>query len=273
MRLVVEHLTFGYRSTPVLKDIQVAGALAGELTAVIGPNAAGKSTFFKCIAGILRGEGRILLDGQEIQQFSREELSRQVTYLPQENTSNAVLTVFEAVLLARQQSSSWRVRDEDLMCVNDALDSLGIGDLALRYLSELSGGQKQMVSIAQALVRNPKVLLLDEPTNNLDLQRQLEVLDVIREVTTERGITTLIALHDLNLAARYADRFIVMSQGSVYASGDPGSILHPQMLRDIYGVHATITTDMDGRPLVIPHGSVRSKATHGANLAAAGLAI
>lgn len=259
-RLVVENLTFGYDSTPVLQDIRVDGLRPGEVTAVIGPNAAGKTTFFKCLAGILRGTGRILLDGEDIGQYRRDELSRYVTYLPQENASNAVLTVFEAILLARQQSVSWRVSDEDLLVVAEATGALGIEDLSLRYLNELSGGQKQMVSIAQALVRDPKVLLMDEPTNNLDLQRQLEVLDLLRSVTVERGIATLIALHDLNLATRYADHFIVMSEGRVYATGQAGEILTPEMLRDIYGVHATVSVDDDGRPVVIPHSSVRASA-------------
>lgn len=268
-RLVVENLTFGYRSTPALRDIQIGGIGPGEVTAVIGPNAAGKTTFFKCLAGILKGEGRILLDGDEIGQFGREELSRYVTYLPQENASNAVLTVFEAILLARQQSASWRVSDEDLMVVAEATGALGIEDLALRYLNELSGGQKQMVSIAQALVRDPKVLLMDEPTNNLDLQRQLEVLDLLRAVTIERGITTLIALHDLNLATRYADNFIVMSEGQVYATGPAAAILTPEMLRDIYGVHATVSVDGSGRPVVIPHSSVRGYTMDAADVAPA----
>lgn len=260
MRLIVEDLRYSYGSRPVLKGIQIGQLWPGQVTAIIGPNAAGKSTLFKCLAGMLRGDGRILIDGLDCGQLKREEIARRVTYLPQENASNAALTVFEAVLLARQHSVSWRVSDDDLMIVSETLASLEIAELALRYLNELSGGQRQMVSIAQALVRDPSILLMDEPTNNLDLQRQLEVLELIRAITLERGITTLIALHDLNMAARYADYIIVVNDGRVYASGTANSILTPEMLRDIYGIHASVSLDSDGYPVVIPLASARQRA-------------
>lgn len=257
--IAVENLRFSYGTTPVLKGVSIAGMRSGQVTAVIGPNAAGKTTFFKCLAGLLRGEGRVLLDGQESGQLSQAEISRRVTYLPQENTSSAVLTVFECVLLARQQSTSWRVTDGDLTAVQTTLASLEIADLATRYLNELSGGQRQMVSIAQALVRNPSVLLLDEPTNNLDLQRQLEVLELLCSVTVERAMTTIVALHDLNLAARYADMIVVLSGGTVHAAGDARTILTPDMLREIYSIHATITVDAAGCPIIIPLASTRNR--------------
>lgn len=257
--IAVDDLRFSYGSIPVLRGISVAGLMSGEITAVIGPNAAGKSTFFKCLAGLIRGEGRILLDGRDSARMKHAEISRRVTYLPQENTVSAVLTVFESVLLARQQSASWRVTDDDLTAVQATLVSLEIGDLGTRHLNELSGGQRQMVSIAQALVRNPDVLILDEPTNNLDLQRQMEVLELLRAATVARGLTTIVALHDLNLAARYADRIVVLSEGTVYASGDARSILTPTLLRDIYGVHATVAIDEEGCPIVIPRASVRQR--------------
>jgi len=262
MRLAVEHLTFSYGSTPILKGVHIEELQSGEVTAVIGPNAAGKTTLFRCLGGLLKGEGRILLNGREIEHFKREEIINHVTYLPQENTSNAVLTVFEAILLARQRAGSWRVSDKDLMIVSQTMESLEIADLVLRYLNELSGGQKQMVSIAQALVRDPSVLLMDEPTNNLDLQRQLEVLDLLRTVTRERQITTLVALHDLNLAARYADRFVVMSDGTVYACGRASEVLTPRMLHDIYGIHATVSTEYQGLPVVMPITSARRRSTN-----------
>jgi iron complex transport system ATP-binding protein len=171
------------------------------------------------------------------------------------------LTVFEAVLLARKHSLSWRVGDEDLKAVSQVLEDLEIPELALRYLNELSGGQKQMISIAQALVRSPQVLLLDEPTSSLDLQHQLEVLVLIQKVIVERRITTIIALHDLNLAARYAHQFVVMSNGTVYATGKAKTVLTPEMLRDVYRIHAVVHIDGDQIPQITPISSVRSKAS------------
>lgn len=259
MRLSIEDLRFSYGSTQVLKGITIQDAPPGEITAAIGPNAAGKTTLFKCIAGLLKPGGRVLLDGKDLKHFKKEEISKQVSYLPQEGPVNSVLTVFEAILLARQHTMSWRVKDEDLATVSQVLDDLEIEELSLRYLNELSGGQKQMVSIAQALVREPEVLLLDEPTSNLDLQHQVEVLDLVRTVTVERGITTLIALHDLNLAARYADQFVVLNDGAVYASGKATDVLTPATLRDVYRVNATVYRDGDGIPQITPVSSVRSK--------------
>lgn len=259
MRLEIADLRFGYGSKSVLENIEMQ-ASPREITAVIGPNASGKTTLLKCIAGILKPEGSIVLDGKEMNNFKKEEITKYVSYLPQESSANAVLTVFEAVLLGRLHLLSWRVGDDALTLVSEVLEDLEIDDLASRYLNELSGGQKQMVSIAQSLVREPKVLLLDEPTSSLDLQHQLEVLDLIRDVTVEREITTLIALHDLNLAARYANKFVVMHNGAVYASGKPASVLTPETVRYIYGVNSTVYVDGDGIPQITPISSVRRKA-------------
>jgi iron complex transport system ATP-binding protein len=259
MRLIIENLKFSYGSQPILNGVNIREALPGQMTATVGPNAAGKTTLFKCIGGLLKPEGKVLLDGKELKHLRREEITKHVIYLPQENPVNAVLTVFEAVLLARKHSLSWRVSAEDLEGVSQVLEDLEIQELALRYLNELSGGQKQMVSIAQALVRNPQVLLMDEPTSSLDLQHQLEVLDLIRKVTIEREITTLIALHDLNLAARYAHQFVVMSNGTVYAAGKATAVLTSEMLKDVYQVHAAVHIDGDQIPQITPIRSVRSK--------------
>jgi iron complex transport system ATP-binding protein len=255
--LRIEKLRFSYGRRPVLHGIDVDDLPPGRVTAAIGPNAAGKSTLFKCIAGLLRPEGGVWLDGRDLRRASRDQLSRLVTYLPQEKPVAAVLTVFEAVLLARQQSASWRVTDEDLSAVSAALADVQISELAPRYLNELSGGQKQLVSIAQALVRSPRVLLMDEPTSNLDLQRQLEVLSLMGRVTAERGLVTLIALHDLQLAARHSDHFLVMSAGTLHAAGPPASVLTPAMLAEVYGVEARVGVDEDGRPRLTTLRSLR----------------
>ena len=259
IKLSAENVRFCYGSTAVLKGITIEDTAPGKITAIIGPNAAGKTTFFKCIAGLLKPEGVVRMDGRDIRDCSREEITRRVSYLPQESPVNAVLTVFEAVLLARKQTLSWHVSDDDLRSVTQVLEDLDIEELSTRFLNELSGGQKQMVSIAQSLVREPEVLLMDEPTSSLDLQRQLEVLDLIGWVTAERRIVTLISLHDLNLAARYADQFVVMDQGTIYASGDADAVLTPQMLRDVYGVNVTVAFNPDGILQITPIGSIRSR--------------
>ena len=259
MRLEVKDLEFSYGATPVLKGVSMNDAKTGLITAIIGPNAAGKTTFFKCLAGLLKHKGSVRLDGIELKDLKKEEVTSRVGYLPQEGPVNAVLTVFEALLLARKHTMSWRVGDEDLAVAAAVLRDLDIEHLSLRYLNELSGGQKQMVSIAQVLARNPEVLLLDEPTSNLDLQRQLEVLSLLQQVTAERKTITLISLHDLNLAARFAHHFVVMNQGDIHASGDAASVLTPGMLRAVYSVNANVQVGSDGVTQITPVSSARRR--------------
>lgn len=240
MRVQIENLNFAYRPPDmVLRNISM-DALPGEVTALIGPNASGKTTVLKCIAGIL---------------MHRVNISS-VSYLPQEISSHAELSVFEAVLLGRLQSLPWRVDEETLAIVLNILQDLGIKELALKFLDELSGGQRQMVWIAQALVREPEVLLLDEPIHNLDIYHQLEILDLVRCVTKERGIATIIVVHELNMAARYADKIVVLKNGEVYASGKPEAVLTEETIRTVYKVNSTVRTD-SGIFQIIPHSAHR----------------
>ena len=258
MKLQIENLKFAYNPTsPVLKGISME-ASPGEITALIGPNAAGKSTLLKCIAGVVRPQGIIKLDGKEISSLKKDDVSKRVSYLPQELSSRAILTVFEAVLIGRLKTLSWRVSDNDLNTVLRVLEDLGIEDLAPRFLNELSGGQKQMVSIAQTLVSEPKILLLDEPISNLDLRHELEILELITDITREKNITTVIAIHALSLAARYADKLVVMKEGMVCDSGRLELVLTPEMVREVYGVNVKVITD-EGISQVIPIGSAKNK--------------
>lgn len=259
--LVIESLEFGYKNLPVLRGVSLQAA-PGEITALIGPNAAGKSTLLKCIAGLLKGRGRIWVGGRALSECSRAEVIRLVAYLPQDIIPSAVLTVYEAILLARQTDASWRVRDADLTAVLEIMRRLQLEPLALRYLNELSGGQRQLVGVAQSLVREPKVLLMDEPTSNLDLQYQMEVLDVVRAATREQDLVTIMAIHDLNLAARYADRFLVLSQGTVYGQGPAHEALTAEMLRDVYRIEGETWRGPDGTTFVAPLRALATRNGH-----------
>jgi iron complex transport system ATP-binding protein len=262
MSIRIDGFTFSYGSSRVLDGVSLAAARPGELLGIVGPNAAGKSTLLKCVAGLLCASGQIWFDGEEVRTSEQwRRLRRQVTYLPQEYASTAAITVFEAVLVARQQTASWVVGDDDVAAVATILDDLRLEPLALRYLSELSGGQRQMVAVAQALAREPRVLLLDEPTSSLDLQRQLELLQLVRRLTAERSMTVLIALHDLNLAARFVDRLAVLHQGRSYAEGLPAEVLTEMMLWQVYGIEARVERDSDDLPRITPIRSVRDRET------------
>jgi iron complex transport system ATP-binding protein len=255
--LEAKNLSYQYKSVPVLRQVSLKAA--PSMLAVIGPNAAGKSTFIKCLAGLLRPSGGVLIEGLPIDQWEKDRLADILGYLPQESNGKAVLTVFEAVLLGRLAKLSWRVNDADLAAVLEILRELGLEHLSTTALNELSGGQQQMVSIAQALVKHPRILLMDEPTNSLDLNRQLEVFELLTRLTEQRKLTSIIALHDLNLAARFADQLIVLHKGEVYASGKPHRVLTEALLRRVYGVEAVIVKDCTGVPQIIPIRAARPR--------------
>jgi len=258
LKLEIAELRCSYGEKEVLKGV---GMTAGPcITALIGPNAAGKSTLMKCIAGILQSSGRMTLDGIDITDGRNREVREMMSYLPQEAPDRTSLTVMEIVLLGRLDSLNWKVSEEDLSIAYGMLVELGIEDLAVRPMNELSGGQQQMIMIAQCLVRDPRVLLMDEPTNSLDLQKQLEMFDLIRQVTDERKMTTLMVLHDINFAARYADRVIVVSNGMVHSAGPPSEVINEAMIQEVYGVEATVHVGPDMVPHVHPLRSVRRTA-------------
>lgn len=220
---------------------------AGEIIAVIGPNAAGKSTLFKRIAGLLRGPGVATVAGT---QKGRKAIS----YMPQDTSANAVLTVYESILLARKQGGSWTVSDADLALIDEVMAAIDIADIAFRNLGELSGGQRQLVGIAQTLVREPDILLMDEPTSALDLHRQMEVLEFMRKVAAERGMIVFIAMHDLNQAMRFADHAMVIEGGKLKGVGAVTEVITTRLLREVYKIEARIETCTRGTHHIIVDG-------------------
>jgi iron complex transport system ATP-binding protein len=237
----------------VLSEVTTPHLAGGEIVAVIGPNAAGKSTLFKRIAGLLRGPGRIQVEG------ARPAARNTICYMPQDTAANAVLTVYESILLARKQDSAWSVTAADLAAIDRTIADLGLSTIAFRNIGQLSGGQRQLVSVAQTLVREPEVLLMDEPTSALDLNRQVEVLSLMRTVAQERGAAVLIALHDINHALRFADRTMVIVEGRLVACGPSRDVITSALLRQVYKVDARIEMCSRGIGHVIIDGAVVTK--------------
>ena len=230
----------------ILSGITVPRIEGGHLTALVGPNAAGKSTLFRRITGILRGPGAVEVDGA-----SRGG----ICYMPQDSAANAVLTVFESILLAaRGGTGRWRVTDAELARIDEVMALLNIGPLAFNNLGELSGGQRQLVSLAQVLIRRPDVLLMDEPTSALDLHRQVEVLELVRDLAAETGMVVLVALHDLNQALRYARQTLVLVDGRLRAAGPTEDVVTETMLARTYAVRARIEVCRKGCPLLVVDG-------------------
>lgn len=245
--LALKDVGASYGRTTVLSKVGIDTLKSGSITAVIGPNAAGKSTLFKRIAGLISGPGLVQLSDTD-----RGE--RTICYMPQDSGANAVLTVYESILLSAKQGGGWRVRDDELFEIDAILKALRIEDLAFRGLGELSGGQRQLVSLAQALIRKPEVLLMDEPTSALDLHRQIEVLSFVGDLARMTGIIVLIALHDLNHALRYCENTIVIANGEMAMSGPTSEVITPRMLGDVYKVSARIETCSKGQPFLLVDG-------------------
>lgn len=257
-RLALNDVGVAYGKRQILSGITTPAMTGGEVIAVIGPNAAGKSSLFRRIAGLIAGAGTVQVESST---------GKTPCYLPQDTAVNAVLTVYESILLARKQGGAWSVGDDELAAIDEALHALDIADLAFRGLGELSGGQRQLVSIAQTLVRRPEIMLLDEPTSALDLHRQFEVLSLVGRLARERQICVLIALHDLNQALRIADKVMVLSQGRLAAFGDPREIIAPALLEEVYGVVARVEANAGETPFVVVHGSARRRSRGDAQLA------
>lgn len=241
MNLKINNLSAGYGRTQVLHDVSADAINPGQFVGLIGPNASGKSTLFKTLSGLLRPmAGTVQLGDTDLGTLSRRDRARRIAYMPQAFGCNAILTVFESVLLALKQTTSWRVEVDNLERVSQTLSALKLAHLADRGLGNLSGGQAQMVAVAQTLVRNPDIVLLDEPTSALDLHHQLSILSSVRNETKRRGSIVIAALHDLNLAAEFCDRLILIREGQVVADGTADKILALPEIGQTYRVETAL---------------------------------
>lgn len=255
--LKISNLTAAYGKKTILTEISIDEIKPGELTAVIGPNGTGKSTFFKAISGLLKHtKGEMSLNGDDLRLLTADKMAKKVCYLPQSVNTTAALTAFEVVLLGLKFQSGWSVKTEDAKQVEQIFKILDIEPLSDQYIGDLSGGQQQLIWIAQAIIRSPEMLLLDEPTSALDLQHQLAVMDLLKILTKKRNIVTMVALHDLNLAARYADKIVVICDGKLQAFGATKDIFKTEIINETYGIEVEVQTQSSGRLLVMP---IRSK--------------
>ncbi|NPV30310.1 MAG: ABC transporter ATP-binding protein [Firmicutes bacterium] len=257
-KLEVKDVEFSYACDPVIQGVCLSVS-EGEVLCIVGPNGAGKSTLLKCIDRILFPQkGTILLDGLNLKEMKRLEVARKMGYIPQRALLAFPVTVFEVVLMGRHPHAGWKTSERDIEKVLEVLQLLKIEDLAMRDINELSGGQQQNVFFAKALAQEPEVLLLDEPTSNLDIKHQLEVMEIIKSAVKERGITAIISLHDLNLAARYSDKVILMKEGGIFAAGEPRSVLTRENIKFVYGVEVIVVEEFDV-PWIIPLAPIRDE--------------
>ena len=249
--LELRHLSAGYPRRPVLEGLDLERIAPGTLVALVGPNAVGKSTLLKAIAGLRPVRGQVLLDGTDLATLPPRERLRRVGYLPQALPQSTSLVAYETWQSAlRASRSEWSAARREA-AIESVVATLGLQALALRRLDELSGGQRQMVGLAQVIVRAPRLLLLDEPTSALDLRWQLQVLQAVRALVLQQGAIGLVAVHDLNLALRFCQHVLVLGGGSVLAAGDPAQVLTPALLQRAYGVQARVERCSHGNLLVL----------------------
>lgn len=251
MKLEIKGVSFSYGSKPALDRVSMS-VEGGETVSLVGPNGSGKTTLLKCINRVLRpNRGTVLVEGKDVGKIKLRGLARLLAYVPQTDAHTFPSTVFDTVLLGRRPYVNWGISSRDKETVSYVLSLIGLEGMALRQFNELSGGERQRVLIARALAQEPQVLLLDEPTSNLDLRHQLEVLEIVRSTVKEKGIAAVMAIHDLNLAARFSDKLIFLNKGKIHDAGKPAKVLTQENIRSVYGVKAVISKD-SGTPHIIP---------------------
>ncbi len=247
--VAADHLSHDFGAHPVLRDVNLA-IDAGEFFVIIGPNGSGKTTLLKLIAGILTpAPGRVRIFGRDIRSYSHRALARTVAYVPQGLEVNFPFTVQEAVLLGRapHQRLLGIPRAADLEAARRAMAFTGVDALADRTFDQLSGGEQQRVSIARALCQEPDIILLDEPTASLDLSHQLRLMDLMERFRKEKAVTVAMVSHDVNLAAMYADRLLLLTKGEIAHQGPPAEVLTGPHLEAAYGCRLRVDESPFGR--------------------------
>jgi len=247
----VKDLSFSYGSgAPWILSHISCDLEQGHCIAILGNNGAGKSTLLKCLNRIHRPQkGSVLVDGETVSRMSGKELAKCLACVPQRSECPHIM-VFDAVLLGRKPYIQWDVTAQDKAIVAALLEKLHLSHYATRYLDELSGGELQKVVLARALAQQPDYLLLDEPTSNLDPKNQHDMMRIVQEICHTQKISVVVVIHDLNLAVRYCDRFLLMKNAEIYSYGGIDTVT-PAAIRDVYGMEVDLI-EHRGTKLMIP---------------------
>jgi iron complex transport system ATP-binding protein len=244
----VKNISFAYAGNEILKDISFS-AQPGECVGILGNNGAGKSTLITCLNRIRTPKtGKVCVDNQDVLKMKQRDIARCISYVAQKNELSQT-TVFDSVLLGRKPYIGWTVSQKDLDLCDEMIERVGMSELKLRYVNELSGGELQKVMLARAFVQQPKLLLLDEATSSLDPKNQHEMLTLVRKLAQERNISVLIVIHDLSLALRYCDKFLFIRNGVVYKYGDE-AIITAETISIVYGIDSKVA-EINGRKIVV----------------------
>lgn len=254
IKIEMQNVCLGYGRKVVLEDMTFH-VMPGEVVGLIGPNGCGKSTIIKALSRIISPHsGKILLDGKDVSQIPRRDLARLLGVVPQIPLLPSTFTAFEIVLMGRNPHLGLFQYEgpEELAITWRAMERTATQSLAERRVGELSGGEVQCLIIARVLAQETKAILLDEPTANLDIGRQIEILDLIKGLCRESNLTVLAALHDLNLASQYCDRLVLINNGRIHAEGTPREVIIPQNIEEVYGTDGCVYAHpLNGLPIVL----------------------
>jgi iron complex transport system ATP-binding protein len=259
----LEGAAFRYREREIFSELTLT-LEAGEILGLIGPNSSGKTTLLKLMDGLLRPQGgKVFLEGNDLNRIPRSQIARTIAVVPQTMEVPFSFTVGEIVLMGRATylgRFGWE-RQRDLSIAREAIGLAGVAGLEERPFWELSEGEKQRVLIARALAQEPKVMLLDEPTSHLDLNHQMAINELIRNLNQEKNLTVLHISHDLNLAAEYCHRMVLLHRGSVYAMGPPAEVITEDNIRQVYEAAVRVERNpLSGAPRVLPIGRLKAAA-------------
>ncbi|WP_449556388.1 ABC transporter ATP-binding protein [Huaxiibacter chinensis] len=251
--LRILNLHTGYGRKKIIQHLHTPLLPRGHITALLGPNGSGKSTLLRALAALNPSQGEALLNGDDLMAMPAATRAQKVVYLPQSLPQGVHLHALESVIVARQASghAAGQNVEQDAYRI---LEKLGVAHLAMNFLDQLSGGQKQLIGLAQSLIREPDLLLLDEPLSALDLNYQFHVMDIVARETQQRNIVTLVVIHDINIALRHAHYAMMLKEGELIASGRPGEVVTPASLARVYGVDGRVEYCSRGLPHVVVDG-------------------
>ncbi|MEA1063860.1 ABC transporter ATP-binding protein [Apirhabdus apintestini] len=250
--LTINDLNAGYAKRQVIENFIFSNLPCGDVTVLLGPNGCGKSTLLRALAGLNHASGEAWLNGVDLLALPFARRAEKVVFMPQSLPQGVHLQVLESVIVAQRASDGEQAPERAIAL----LEELGIAHLAMSYLDRLSGGQKQLVGLAQSLIRRPELLLLDEPISALDLNYQFHVMDVISRETQHRNMVTLVVVHDINIALRHAAQALMLKAGKLIASGKPETIINAESLAEVYGVRGRIERCSQGKAQVILDGVI-----------------
>ena len=251
----INNLNFSYGKRRILDGINLSFE-ASQIVSLVGPNGSGKSTLLKCLCRILKStDNTIFIDGKALEYYSRREMAQLIAYVPQQPALNLAVSVIDAVKIGRSPYIGYTLSKNDEIIVFEVIEQLGLTEHAFRSLRELSGGERQRVLLSRVIAQQARILLLDEPTSALDLKNQLEIATLLRAIQKQQQLTVIVAIHDLNLAARFSDNVVQLKQGKIYAHGSWDETMTEQSILEIYGVQAFLS-EVQGFPYMVSLNAV-----------------